>query len=261
VRVDQFDFVLPEARIALTPIEPRDAARLLVVNSQGQRADRIIRDLPDLLQPGDALVLNDTRVIPAALEGVRDRGGLLARVAFNLIKRVDDRTWQAFARPGKRLQVGDAVKFARLGQTMMATVRDKGDAGVVDLVFEDRGADLDRQLGLIGETPLPPYIALKRQAAPIDTHRYQTVYARHPGAVAAPTAGLHMTDDLLSRLRARGISQHFVTLHVGAGTFLPVKTDDTRDHVMHSEWCEVSAETADALTSVQARGGRVPAQT
>ncbi len=259
MRVDQFDFDLPDERIALTPVAPRDAARLLLVVPGRPLQHRIIRDLPDLLRPGDAVVMNDTRVIPAALDGIRDRGGVQARVAFNLIRRLDGSRWRAFARPGKRLQVGDRVRFSRGDAEMSAQITDKADAGEVELVFEQSGAELDRVLDLVGMPPLPPYIALKRAAGEADVATYQTVYARHAGAVAAPTAGLHVTDDLLARLAARGVSQHFVTLHVGAGTFLPVKVDDTRDHVMHSEWCNVSVETACALNETRARGGRVVA--
>jgi S-adenosylmethionine:tRNA ribosyltransferase-isomerase len=259
VRVDQFDFELPDARIALMPVEPRDAARLLVVRPPITFENRVVRDLAELLRPGDALVMNDTRVLPAALDGLRDRDGVMARVAFNLIRRVDEARWRAFARPGKRLQVGDMVRFARDGADMTARISDKGEMGDVELTFEQSGAELDRALDIVGMMPLPPYIALKRPTAASDAATYQTVYARHAGAVAAPTAGLHMTHDMLARVTAQGVTQHFVTLHVGAGTFLPVKADDTRDHVMHSEWCEVSAETAMALNAARARGGRIVA--
>jgi S-adenosylmethionine:tRNA ribosyltransferase-isomerase len=259
VRVDQFDFELPERCIALEAIEPRDAARLLVVKPAAPMADHYVRDLVDLLQPGDALVLNDTRVIPAALDGVRLRDGVAAKVAFNLIKRVDAARWRAFARPGKRLREGDAVRFARGAYQLDAIVTAKGDAGEVELAFAVGGTDLDAAIAAIGDMPLPPYIALKRKVGAADAARYQTVFADKPGAVAAPTAGLHLTEDLLARLAARGVSQHVVTLHVGAGTFLPVKADDTVDHVMHSEWCEVTATTAEALNAVRARGGRIVA--
>ena len=214
-----------------------------------------MRDLPSLLRPGDALVLNNTRVIPAALDGVRDRAGVTARVTLNLTKRIDATTWRAFARPGKRLAVGDSVSFG--AGALIVRVTAKHDAGEVELVFDT--ADLDAALERVGTTPLPPYIALKRKTDHTDASTYQTVFAEVPGAVAAPTAGLHMTDDLLGKIAARGVSRHVVTLHVGAGTFLPVKADDTRDHVMHSEWCRVSAETAAALNAVKARGGRIVA--
>jgi S-adenosylmethionine:tRNA ribosyltransferase-isomerase len=258
VRVDQFDFELPEARIALQPTEPRDAARMLIVRQHAPFADTIVRDLPDFLRPGDAVVLNDTRVIPAALEGVRTRAGVDARVTFNLTKRVDGQTWRAFARPAKKLVVGDTVHFGGAGG-VPARVSAKLDAGEVALAFDLSAGALDAAIAAVGTTPLPPYIALKRKPDASDVATYQTVYARVPGAVAAPTAGLHVTDGLLSAIEAAGALRHFVTLHVGAGTFLPVKVDDTRDHVMHSEWCEVSAETAAALNAVKARGGRIVA--
>ncbi len=258
MRVDQFDFTLPDDRIALRPAEPRDGAQLLVVQPGRPITDETVRHLPSFLRPGDALVLNDTRVIPAALDGVRDRDGLTARVMFNLTKRLDATTWRAFARPGKRLSVGDLVRFGATA-SLTATVAAKLEAGEVVLAFEVPAEGLDAALALVGTTPLPPYIALKRKTDASDQATYQTVYARVPGAVAAPTAGLHMTDDLMAAISAVGVSRHFVTLHVGAGTFLPVKTDDTRDHVMHSEWCELSAETATALNVIKARGGRIVA--
>ena len=258
MRVDQFDFELPEARIALRPVEPRHAARMLIVSEGAPLEDRIVRDLPSLLRPGDAVVFNDTRVIPAALEGVRDRQGVQARVAFNLTKRVDATTWRAFARPAKRLAEGDIVRFGSAGR-LVARMITKLDAGEVVLAFDVTAGALDAALAEVGTTPLPPYIALKRKTDATDAATYQTVYARVPGAVAAPTAGLHITDDLLAGIESAGCSRHFVTLHVGAGTFLPVKADDTRDHVMHAEWCELSAATAAALNAVKARGGRIVA--
>ena len=265
MRTDLFDFELPEDRIALYPAEPRDAARLLVVDPTGAASlsDRVVRELPQLLNPGDALVLNDTRVIPAALEGIRIRGELRSRVAFNLLRRVDESRWRALARPAKRLAVGDRVRFgsesdmACLLSSPEATVSARLDAGEVELHFDLAGADLDRAIEGVGEMPLPPYIALKRGPDARDRASYQTIYAEREGAVAAPTAGLHFTPELFAALDARGVSRHFVTLHVGAGTFLPVKADDTTAHKMHSEYGEVSAETAAALEAVHARGGRV----
>jgi S-adenosylmethionine:tRNA ribosyltransferase-isomerase len=267
MRTDLFDFELPEDRIALYPAEPRDAARLLVVDPMGaiSFSDRAVRDLPDLLRPGDALVLNDTRVIPAALEGVRIRGELRSRVAFNLLRRVDESRWRALARPAKRLAVGDRVRFgsqtdsACLLSAPEASVAARLDAGEVELAFDLSGDALDRAIAGVGEMPLPPYIALKRGSDARDRASYQTIYAEREGAVAAPTAGLHFTPELFAALDARGIARHFVTLHVGAGTFLPVKADDTAAHTMHSEYGEVSAETAAALNEVRARGGRVVA--
>jgi S-adenosylmethionine:tRNA ribosyltransferase-isomerase len=256
VRTDLFDFDLPDERIALYPAEPRDAARMLVVQGNTRRDHHRVSDLPDLLQPGDALVLNNTRVIPAALEGIRTRGALKAGVDVTLIKRVDGRRWRAFARPAKKLVPGDRVEF---GALLMATVSKKLEAGEVELQFDISGAALDAAIAAVGQMPLPPYIALKRGTAAKDAANYQTIFAERDGAVAAPTAGLHMTPELFARLEARGISKHFVTLHVGAGTFLPVKVDDTADHKMHSEWGEVSAETAAAINETRARGGRIVA--
>lgn len=264
MRTDLFDFELPDDRIALHPAVPRDAARMLLVDSSGGLSDRVVRDLPDLLQPGDALVFNDTRVIPAALDGVRIRGAVRAHVSFNLTKRVDQNRWRAFARPAKRLQVGDRIRLGGSDAMCLLTALDasvsaKGDAGEVELAFDLAGPDLDAAIAAHGQMPLPPYIALKRAPDASDQQSYQTIFAQRDGAVAAPTAGLHFTPELLAALTARGVSQHRVTLHVGAGTFLPVKVDDTSEHVMHSEWGEVSEETATALNDVRKMGRRVMA--
>ncbi|MBS0234551.1 MAG: tRNA preQ1(34) S-adenosylmethionine ribosyltransferase-isomerase QueA [Proteobacteria bacterium] len=272
MRTDLFDFELPDSAIALYPAEPRDSARLLVVHpvkggcarDDADLEDKSVRDLPSLLGPGDALVFNDTKVIPAALSGVRMRGDTRAKVDFNLTKRVNDNTWRAFARPAKRLEAGDRVHFGHSEETCMlgaldATVSAKGEAGEVELAFDLSGASLDEAIAAIGLMPLPPYIALKREPDARDRDTYQTIYAEKDGAVAAPTAGLHFTPELFAALEARGISRHFVTLHVGAGTFLPVKAEDTGGHKMHAEWGEVSPETAAALNEVRARGGRIVA--
>jgi S-adenosylmethionine:tRNA ribosyltransferase-isomerase len=267
MRTDLFDFELPDDRIALTPVEPRDAARMLVVDPAGdpRLQDKAVRDLAAFLRPGDALVLNDTRVIAAALEGVRVRGELRSGVSFNLLKRVDGNRWRALARPAKRLQVGDRVRLgsesegACLLGVLDATVAARLEAGEVELTFDLSGPDLDQAIAAVGHMPLPPYIALKRAPDARDRTSYQTVYAARDGAVAAPTAGLHFTPELLAAWDARGVSRHLVTLHVGAGTFLPVKADDTAGHKMHSEYGEVSAETAAALNEVHKRGGRVVA--
>ncbi|MBN9246528.1 MAG: tRNA preQ1(34) S-adenosylmethionine ribosyltransferase-isomerase QueA [Hyphomicrobium sp.] len=272
MRTDLFDFELPDSAIALHPAEPRDAARMLVVHpvagscarDDADLADKTVRDLPSLLAPGDALVFNDTKVIPAALSGVRMRGETRAKVDFNLTKRVDANSWRAFARPAKRLEPGDRVHFGHGDDTCMlgaldATVAAKGEAGEVTLAFDLTGDALDDAIEAVGLMPLPPYIALKREPDARDRDSYQTIYASKEGAVAAPTAGLHFTPELLAALEARRISRHFVTLHVGAGTFLPVKAEDTDAHVMHSEWGEVPAETAAALNAVKARGGRIVA--
>ncbi|HUH11007.1 MAG TPA: tRNA preQ1(34) S-adenosylmethionine ribosyltransferase-isomerase QueA, partial [Brevundimonas sp.] len=262
-----FDFDLPDDCIALRPAEPRDSARLLVVKD-GALDDRIIRDLPDFLQPGDALVFNDTRVIPARLSGVRQRVGpegetLTVEVEATLHHRDAPDVWSAFMKPGKRLKAGDRVRFGReadgaceLGR-LDATVEAKDEDGLITLRFDLTGPALDDAIRDVGVMPLPPYIAAKRPEDDRDLKDYQTVFATYDGSVAAPTAGLHFTPALLDAIRARGVTTHAVTLHVGAGTFLPVKADDTADHKMHSEWGEVSAETAAALNAVRAAGGRI----
>lgn len=266
LRTDLFDFDLPEDRIALHPLAERDAARLLVVRPGGEPefADRSVADLPNLLRPGDVLVFNDTKVIPAALAGMRIRETGVARVEFNLHKRIDESRWRAFARPAKRLEVGDLVRFGDEGRVCLlgvldATVAAKGDGGEVELAFTMHGAYLDEAIELIGNPPLPPYIAGRRLPTEDDRASYQTIFARREGAVAAPTAGLHFTDRLLDQLDQRGIERQFVTLHVGAGTFLPVKAEDTREHRMHAEWGEVSAETAAAVNEARRSGRRVVA--
>jgi S-adenosylmethionine:tRNA ribosyltransferase-isomerase len=265
MRVDLFDFELPEDRIALRPARPRDSARMLVVKPGSGLEDRRVRDLPDLLRPGDALVVNDTKVIAAELHGERFRGGASARIAATLIERVGWERWRALARPAKRLATGDRVRFGAASEGacliagLDATVEEKGEAGEILFRFDFSGPVLDEAIAAIGHVPLPPYIAGKRAEDESDRRDYQTVYARHEGAVAAPTAGLHFTDELLTRLDAAGITRHVVTLHVGAGTFLPVKSDDTDDHRMHAEWGMVSAATAEALNEVRWRRGRIVA--
>lgn len=265
MRTDLFDFELPEDRIALHPASPRDSARLLVVGpGAGNLADRSVGDLPGLLRAGDALVFNDTKVIPAALEGTRIRDEARAQVSFNLIKRVDESHWRAFARPAKRLKSGDRVRFGSEGRVCLlgeldATVTERGEDGEVELAFSLHGAYLDEAIAALGDMPLPPYIALKRAPEDDDRTSYQTVYARNEGAVAAPTAGLHFTPDVFAALKARGISTHFLTLHVGAGTFLPVKAEDTTGHRMHAEWGTIDETVAAELNAARARGGRIVA--
>jgi S-adenosylmethionine:tRNA ribosyltransferase-isomerase len=247
VALADFDFDLPRGRIALQPARPRDSARLLHVG--GTLADRTVLDLPDLLRPGDLLVFNDTKVIPAALSGRRGA----ASVSVTLHKAVSADTWRAFAKPGKRLRPGDRIDFA---PGFAADVVDKAESGEVTLRFAVGGAKLLAALHRHGAMPLPPYI--KRAAAnPADAVDYQTVYARREGAVAAPTAGLHFTPRLFSMLARRGIGHAYVTLHVGAGTFLPVKEENVRRHRMHAEWGEVSAEAASAIRAARAAGGRI----
>jgi len=259
MKTADFDFPLPDDRIALRPAEPRDSARLLVVQD-GVLADHVIRDLPGFLRPGDALVFNDTRVIPARLSGVRERPNpelageiLTVEVEATLHHRDAPDVWSAFMKPGKRIKAGDRIVF----QSLSATVVDKGEDGLITLRFDVAGPALDEAIRTVGVMPLPPYIAAKRPEDDRDLTDYQTVFAEHDGSVAAPTAGLHFTPALLEGIRAKGVSTHAVTLHVGAGTFLPVKADDTADHRMHSEWGEVSPETAAALNAVHANGGRI----
>lgn len=266
MRVDLFDFELPPESIALRPASPRESARLLVVRpgAAPELTDATVGDLPDFLRAGDALVFNDTRVIPAELAGIRIRDENRVAVAFNLIERAAAHRWRAFARPGKRLKLGDRVRFGEGGRAcflgeVWATVAAKGDDGVVDLDFDFAGPDLDQAIHAVGTTPLPPYISAKRPADAQDERDYQTIYAREEGAVAAPTAGLHFTPAMMARLDALGVERHFVTLHVGAGTFLPVKVDDTADHVMHHESGTLAAETAERLNAVRAAGGRIVA--
>ena len=256
LRLADFDFDLPDTHIALRPVEPRDAARLLVVQPGAPLADRVVADLPDLLAPGDVLVVNDTRVIPARLSGRRLRDGQAVAVEATLHRRLAPDRWSAFARPGKRLHPGDRIGF---GPGFEATIAAKGEGGEVTLAFGRAGPELDAAVALHGAMPLPPYIAARRAPDARDGADYQTVYAVNDGSVAAPTAGLHFTPALLARLAECGITTERVTLHVGGGTFLPVKTDDLAEHRMHPEYGEVTAETAAALNAARARGGRIVA--
>jgi S-adenosylmethionine:tRNA ribosyltransferase-isomerase len=270
MRTDLFDFALPEDRIALRPVSPRDAARLLVVRPGNPAAleDRTMRDLPMLLRAGDTLVVNDTKVFPANLHGRRlprtDGADREPAIAATLTKRLDGSRWTALVRPAKRLAVGDIVRFGSEGKVCFldqldATVEAKGQGGEVTFAFAFHGAALDQALAERGEMPLPPYIASRRSVDDSDRADYQTMFAREEGSVAAPTAGLHFTESLVAELQARGIGVERVTLHVGPGTFLPVKADDTADHRMQSEWGSVSAETAAALNATRRAGGRIVA--
>jgi S-adenosylmethionine:tRNA ribosyltransferase-isomerase len=265
MRLTDFDFELPERLIALRPVSPRDAARLLVVGAGGALDDRTVGDLPSLLAPGDALVFNDTRVIPARLRGVRWRGDGQVSVEATLHRRLSPSRWSAFAKPGRRLRPGDRIVFGEAADracmlaALDATVVEKGDGGEVTLAFDLAGPDLDLAVAERGAMPLPPYIAARRREDERDRTDYQTIYAREDGSVAAPTAGLHFTEALLRALAERGVSRHFVTLHVGAGTFLPVKTETVAEHRMHPEFGEVSEATAEALNGVRAAGGRIVA--
>lgn len=255
MRVDLFDFELPPERIALRPAEPRDSAKLLVAPQTGSFEDHIIRDLPNHLRAGDALVVNDTRVIRAQLSGRRLRGSLEANFHATLIERLDANRWRALARPAKKLKAGDSVVFGAdaLGAEIIAC----GDAGEIVLRFNVSGDELDAAIERIGVIPLPPYIAGRRAADHRDETDYQTIYAREAGAVAAPTAGLHFTPALMDAIAARGVSLHRITLHVGAGTFLPVKAEDTKAHKMHAEFARIEPETAAALNAARAANGRI----
>ena len=248
MRVELFDFDLPTDRIALRPARPRDAARMLLV--EGERlSNRVVLDLPDILRPGDVLVFNDTRVIPAQLEGRRGE----ASIGATLHKREDLRSWWAFVRNAKRLRDGDVVEF---GDDVRATAVCRDESGAILLHFHgDEPVEL--LLELAGEMPLPPYIASKRGTDEADRDDYQTIFAREKGAVAAPTAALHFTDRLLALLDRRGVRRETLTLHVGAGTFLPVKADDTADHRMHSEWGRIDEATAGRLNQAREEGGRL----
>ena len=261
MRVDEFDYHLPEELIALRPVSPRDAARLLVVEPGADPpfADRMIAELPSLLSPGDALVFNDTKVIPAELKGTRERDGASAQISVTLTGRLDASRWTALARPAKRLKSGDRIVFGEgegvcLLGTLAATVQERGAEGEVTLAFDFSDASLDEAIDHLGSMPLPPYIASRRPPDAEDRLDYQTIFAREEGAVAAPTAGLHFTGALMDALRARGVSLHFVTLHVGPGTFLPVRSADTGGHVMHEETGTVSEEAAAALNDVKSEG-------
>jgi S-adenosylmethionine:tRNA ribosyltransferase-isomerase len=264
MRTDLFDFDLPADRIALRPASPRDAARMLVVQGNGALRDRSIADLPNWLEPGDQLVVNDTKVIAAQLKGRRIGRETEPKIEATLIKRLDGSRWQALVKPAKKLSRGDRARFGNEGKVCLlghldAEVEAKGADGEVTLSFSFHGPALDQAIADLGTPPLPPYIASKRTPDDQDARDYQTMFAANEGAVAAPTAGLHFTPALEAGLVSRGVDIHRLTLHVGAGTFLPVKADDTSEHRMHAEWGCITAETAAALNSARARGGRIVA--
>src|SRR3954463_14245971 len=264
MRTDLFDFELPASSIALRPASPRDSARMLVVQPDSVLRDRLIADLPQWLEPGDQLVVNDTKVIPAQLRGRRIGQAAEPKIEATLIKRVDGSRWQALVKPAKKLSQGDVVRFGNEGKVCLlghldAQVEHKGDDGEITLSFAFHGPTLDQAIADLGAPPLPPYIASKRAPDERDATDYQTMFAANEGAVAAPTAGLHFTPALEAALHGHGVGLHRITLHVGAGTFLPVKVDDTAAHNMHSEWGTVSRDTADALNAARAKGGRIVA--
>jgi S-adenosylmethionine:tRNA ribosyltransferase-isomerase len=264
MRTDLFDFELPTERIALRPASPRDSARLLVVESGAHLYDHAVSDLPQWLKAGDQLVVNDTKVISAQLKGRRIGRETEPKIEATLIKRLDAARWQALVKPAKKLARGDVVRFGNEGKVCLlghldAEVEDKGEDGAVTLSFSFHGPTLDSAIADLGSLPLPPYIASKRVPDEHDAADYQTMFATNEGAVAAPTAGLHFTPRLEAALRERGVGLHRITLHVGAGTFLPVKADDTSEHKMHSEWGAISPQVAEALNAARAKGGRVVA--
>ena len=266
MRTDAFDFDLPPDRIALRPSVPRDSARLLVIRpvAAAELEDHSVRDLPDLLKPGDALVVNDSKVIAARLVGRRISRGTDAKIEATLTERLDGSRWRALVRGAKKLAPSDVVRFGEEGKVCFlgqldATVEARGEGGEVTLSFAFHGPVLDQAIAERGDMPLPPYIAGKRTPDERDRADYQTMFARDEGSVAAPTAGLHFTDDLLARLSAREIAVHKITLHVGLGTFLPVHADDTEDHRMHAEHAVLSAETAAAINATRKDGGRIVA--
>ena len=283
MRVADFDFELPPENIALRPATPRETAKLLVVKN-GALSDLIIADLPSQLRCGDLLIFNNTKVIPAALSGMRiGRLGTTPKIEALLHLRLDGERWKAFVKPAKKLEVGNHVLFSlnrhsresgsptsirsnteseldsrfRGNDELLGTVEHKGEAGEVTFRFDRTGNEFDTAITLVGRVPLPPYIESQRAQDAQDKSDYQTIYAEKSGAVAAPTAGLHFTPELMKTLQAHGIETEFVTLHVGAGTFLPVKADDTQNHKMHAEWGEVSAQVMDHIKTVKARGNRV----
>jgi S-adenosylmethionine:tRNA ribosyltransferase-isomerase len=264
MRTDLFDFDLPAENIALRPASPRDSARMLVLQPGAVLRDQTVADLPQLLRPGDQLVVNDTKVIAAQLTGRRIGRDTEPKIEATLIKRLDGSRWQALVKPAKKLAQGDIVRFGNEGKVCLlghldAQVEHKGEDGEITLSFSFHGPSLDQAIADLGAPPLPPYIASKRTPDERDVADYQTMFAANEGAVAAPTAGLHFTPALEAALRQRGIGIHRITLHVGAGTFLPVKVEDTAAHNMHSESGTISRDTADALNTARAKGGRIVA--
>jgi S-adenosylmethionine:tRNA ribosyltransferase-isomerase len=255
--VSLFDFDLPDELIALRPASPRDSARLLVVREDSSIVHAHVRDLPDFLKRGDALVLNDTKVFPARLRGLRTgRNQTEAKIEIMLHRRIAPDAFLAFARPARKLEVGDRVM---LGQTLEATIAGRGEGGEVEVRFAQTGLDLDTAIGAQGEMPLPPYIAGRRKTDAQDSYDYQTIFAAHEGSVAAPTAGLHFTPRLFAQLSRKGIAEEFLTLHVGAGTFLPVTASDTEHHKMHPEFATLGAHAAAHLQQTRKQGGRIAA--
>ncbi len=270
MKVDDFDFDLPKQNIALRPVVPRDAARLLLVTPNGDDllSDHKVSQLADLLRDGDILVCNDTKVIPARLRGTRTGranttpASTTPAIEVTLHQKLSPSGWKAFAKPGRKLRVGDNICFSASGDVCMAdnlnaSVVEKGEGGEIELAFDLSGPYLEAAIASHGEMPLPPYIAARRPCDDRDLSDYQTMYAEHDGAVAAPTAGLHFTPQLMDNLKTHGVSFEYLTLHVGAGTFLPVKADDTDDHAMHAENGILSTQLADRLNEAKGQGRRI----
>ncbi len=262
MHLSNFDFDLPQSQVALRPATPRDSARLLIVRPGGEPAirDGVVRDLPEFLRPGDVMVFNNTKVIPAALEGLRlsrDEFGTSVPISLTLLESLPSNRWLALARPARRLRAGDTIHLHDSRGFSTLLVRAKDGEGKVEIEAEN--TSVEEIMARHGAPPLPPYIAKRRMADETDRSDYQTVYASAEGAVAAPTAGLHFTNELLERLQEWGIKFVFVTLHVGAGTFLPVKAEHIEDHALHSEWCEISDEAAETINAARDKGGSLVA--
>ena len=258
MHINNFDFNLPAELIATRPVHPRDSAKLLVVNPDHQVKflDSQVSMLPSFLRSGDTLILNNTKVIPAVLNGFRTRNEKTVEVSFTLHKRINPSTWITLAKPAKRLKINDSIEFKDSSNQLSAIVKGNID-GEVKLQFNVSGGKLDKIINDIGHIPLPPYIAKTRADDANDRSDYQTIYAKYDGAVAAPTAGLHFTDKLMQNIKQAGVKLCYLTLHVGAGTFLPVKTEDTNDHQMHAEWGNISNEAANTVNETRVNGGRL----
>ncbi len=254
--VSDFDFDLPEDRIALRPVEPREAAKLLRVDGN-TLTDSHIGDIGDYLRAGDLLVVNDTRVLPTQLDGLRIREDSQVAIEATLIKGIGSAQWQAFLKPGRKVKVGDRLSFKSNVSELQARVSAKDDNGLYTLDFQHSPQELIERLHVVGGMPLPPYIRSKRHEDEQDKSDYQTIFANEEGSVAAPTAGLHFTPALLEKLTVKGVGIERITLHVGAGTFLPMKVEDTDDHVMHAEFGVITEESADRINAVRASGGRI----
>ncbi len=265
--IDEFDFELPKENVALYPVRPRDSARMLVVKKNAELIDKYVSDLTDFLEPNDILVINDTKVIPAELEAIRIRQNSAnkVKISLNLHKKIDNSSWAAFARPLKRLKKNDRLVFRKKIADSQLNLEDLSanvvtiKNGQLIIKFDKEGAQLDEAIKSYGAMPLPPYISARRAANKADFGDYQTIYAKKEGAVAAPTAGLHFSDELFAKIKKKGVGIEKLTLHVGAGTFLPVKVENIKEHKMHSEWGEISEKTVQQILTAKEKGGRIVA--